>query len=172
MATQTQATKWKSIIRRVLVRPSPYWRTRLEDEQEALALPILAAVRQVVAQILFAVLLALAVLMPTAYISMLVFVVPGGLPQIVGSQLADVCRTTGNCDIHYLLAGYAFAVNFAIVASVFLVVTIVRATSIGDNAPSTDQDLAFIDERIVGLRNELVMAGIITVPKEERTDQE
>lgn len=171
MATQTQTVQnWKKVIRGLVSRPTPYWRKRLEDEQESA--PIFAMGAQVVSQIVFAMILGLLVLLPTAYLSMLVFVVPGGLPQIIGSQLADVCRATGNCDVHYLLSGYVFAVNFVIVVSAFIAIGIGRVTtSVGESPSDIEQALAFVDERIVGLRNELVIAGIITVPAEERTDQ-
>jgi hypothetical protein len=168
MATPTQAVRWKEIIRRLYGRATPYWRKRLEDEQEPSR--VWAIGEQVIFQIIFAMFLGLLVLLPAAYIALLVFVQPGGLPQVIGSQLADVCRATGNCDIHYLLAAYAFAINFVIVASVFTVVTIGRASAYGQSPSDLEQDLAYIDERIVSLRNELVMAGIITLPAEERKD--
>lgn len=166
MSTQTHATRWQTILRKLAGRPTPYWRTRLEDEQAPT--PMRAAGQQIAFQLVFVFMLSLIVLLPAAYLSMLVFVAPGGLPQIIGAQLAEVCRSTGNCDIRYLLAGYAFAVDFVIVASAFLVITISRASTLDDGASDLSQDLAYIDQRIVSLRDELVMAGIITLPKEER----
>lgn len=169
MATHTQTVaKWKSIMRRLYGRQVPYWRKRLEDEQEPA--PMLAAGQQVAFQVLFAVVLAMLVLLPAAYLSVIVFVVPGGLPQVIGSQLADVCRSSGHCNFGELMAGYAFAVNFIIVAAAFLVITIGRVTT-AETASTHEQDLAFIDARIVALRDELIASGILTVPAEERKDE-
>jgi len=167
MATQAQLKSMGAFFRRIAAS-TPYWRTRLEDEQEPA--PMVGVGRQIVYQVTFVTILTMLVLLPAAYLSMLVFVTPGGLPQVIGTQLADICLATGNCDIRYLLAGYAFAVDFVIVASAFLWITIGRASRLGETTSDLEQDLAFLDARIVGLRNELVMAGIITLPAEERKD--
>lgn len=169
MATQTQAAKWRSLLRR-LTRPTPYWRQRLDDEQATE--PLAEVAKQIGEQIVFLIALALVVLLPTAYLAGIVFAHPGGLPQVIGEELANTCRISGNCDFGYLMAGYAFGIVFTIVAAGFLVIMIRRAFRLFDGPSDTEQSLAALDARIVALRTELVTSGIITVPAEERKEED
>lgn len=115
---------------------------------------------------------AIVILLPTAYLVQLVFVVPGGLPGVIGRQLADVCLSGGNCDFELLLAGYAFAVIF-LVNSLALIVY--GAASVAgwidkDNTEDLVFALAVIDDRVCNLQNELVEAGVL--PEEAEDDDD
>ena len=118
MATTTQPKwSWRAFLRRWITRPTPYWRKRLEDEQDKSDWN--SGFTVIVWQVFF-VMVAAVTLAAMAQLAVLVFVVPGGVPGVIGQQLADVCRATGNCEFGYLLAGYAVALHILAAMAILL----------------------------------------------------
>lgn len=122
--------------------------------------------------VLLFVIQALVILLPAAYLVQIVFVVPGGLPGIIGQQLADVCLSGGSCDFDLLLAGYAFAIVFLINALALIVYGL--ASAVGwidkDNTEDVVYALAVIDDRVCNLQYELVEAGVLPDMEEDDDD--
>jgi len=171
MATQAknisnQDIWWKRAWRQVIARPA-FWRRRLADEQDERQ--TWNPFEQIPAQVVAILALAVFVLLPALYLTQVVFLYPGGVPALLGQQLASVCQTTGRCDFNYLMAGLAFGIIVSIVITVYLV-----KSFMGGWAPAHgwEQDTAAIDSRIVHLRNDLIAAGIPLPREAEDTDTE
>lgn len=96
-----------------------------------------------------------------------------GLADPIGRGLAMVCTVTGRCDIQYLLAGTAVGVTILL-----LLVYIINYSLQTDDDEDTVNDaelaagLSAIDERIVRLRADLVLAGVLPVSDEEKAEAE
>lgn len=164
MATQTMSKeKWRALMRRLIPRATPYWRTRLEDQQQESeqGAGFELVVWQVFQLMVFAV-----VLSALAQLTLIVFVVPDGVAGVIGHQLAEVCQATGRCDFGYLLAGYAVALHILAAAAILIITSITRMTKLNER-DSHKADMAFLDTRFVELREELMAAGILTKPPEE-----
>jgi hypothetical protein len=164
MATQTMPKdKWRALMRRLIPRATPYWRTRLEDEQDQSewSAGFELIVWQVFQLMVFAVTLS-----ALAQLALVVFVVPDGVPGVIGRQLAEVCQATGRCDFGYLLAGYAVALHILAAAAILIITSIARMTKLNER-DRHQTDMAFLDQRFVELREELMAAGILTKPPEE-----
>lgn len=169
MATRTQGKwSWRAVLRHFIPRATPYWRTRLEDDQEESEWPVWAEL--LVWQVLQVGVLAVTI-SAMAQLTLAVFLVPGGLPAVIGQQLGDVCRITGNCDFGYLLASYAVAVDILIGVGILLISSILRATT-WKGRDRREEDMAWLDARFVELRDELMAAGILTKPPEELPEVE
>src|SRR5579859_4734858 len=150
MATQTQSKwSWRAWLRRWITRPTPYWRKRLEDEQDKSEWS--AGFTLIVWQVFF-VMVAAVTLAAMAQLTLLVFVVPGGVPGLIGRQLAEMCQASGNCDFGYLLAGYAVALQILAAVAILIITSISRMTKLN----MRDQhaaDMAWLDKRFVELRD-------------------
>jgi len=164
MATQTQAKwTWRAALRRLIPRATPYWRTRLEDEQDESEWS--AGFKLIIWQVFF-VMVAAIVLAAMAQLAVLVFVVPNGVAGVIGTQLAEICKASGNCDFGYLLAGYAVALQILAAVAILIITSVSRMSKL--NEPDRHEaDMAFLDRRFVELREELMAAGILTKPPEE-----
>ncbi len=106
-----------------------------------------------------------------AQLAVLVFVVPDGVPGVIGRQLADICVASGNCDLGYLLAGYAVALHILAAVAILIITSISRMSKLNDR-DRHQADMAFLDARFVELREELMAAGILTKTPEELPELE
>jgi len=169
MATQAKAKwSWRAALRQIIPRSTPYWDTTLAETQDQRGVSTVFdfLVWQVLQVMIFAVTIS-----ATAQLAALVFVVPGGLPGVIGGQLAGVCRATGNCDLNYLLASYAVAMQILAAVAILIITSISRLTKQGQ-WDRREADMAFLDRRFVELRDELMAAGILTKPPEELPEEE
>jgi hypothetical protein len=115
---------------------------------------------------------ALFILLPVAYIVQLVFVVPGGLPAVIGHQLAEVCLGGGSCDVGQLLASYGFAVIFLVNAVGLIAYGVLSGAGLFDRTNPNDVPLALgvIDERVKELHDELITAKVLPMRIEADDD--
>ena len=157
-------------------RRKSFWNVSLEDEMEppaGAAASVVASVwRTVVGSVMLMLGQALLILLPALYLVQLVFVVPDGLPGVIGRQLADVCLRGGSCNIQILLASYGFAVIMLINIVGLLGYSLLSATGYFDQAHADDEvlGLAVIDQRIRTLHDELVTAGVLKATVESDDD--
>jgi len=169
MATHTQTKPgWRSLLRRLIPKATPYWRERLDDEQEQSEW---RDILELIVLLVFQVVVFGVTLSAMAQLALVVFVVPDGLPGVIGRQLAEVCQVTGNCDFGYLLAGYALALGILAAAVILIFTSFSRMTKVNDR-DRHKIDMAFLDARFVELREELMAAGILTKPPEEMPEDE
>jgi len=178
-STKTEP-RWRAWLRRV-TRPRPYWQRRLDDNLEPPG-ALDDAIGQVagsVARILALMVVGLAVLLPASVIVRLIFFSPAflsdGLAGAIGAGLADVCASTGQCDLRYLLAGAALAVPTLTLIGLMLANAFYWRTADEDEQEVTETELMdaldLLDQRIVQLRADLVLSGVVKVREEEKPEE-
>lgn len=107
-----------------------------------------------------------------------VFFTPGffqyGLADSIGRAFAAQCLASGLCDLRYLMGGAVVGV-----LSIVLLLEVVHAGTLGaeqpDDEPSNEEvldSIVSLDERIVHLRADLVLAGVLKVSPEEKAEVE
>lgn len=166
------APKWKLFLRR-LFRRTPFWGKRLEDQEEGPDIGFGAVADSIAAVIQIFVFGAIFVLPLVVLVSGWIFFSPGffehGLADPIGRGLAQVCLVTGNCDLRYLIAGAALAVPIVVLMAFTIQTGLWYAND--DEAEVSETELldavSLLDERIVHLRADLVLAGVLRLSPEE-----
>jgi hypothetical protein len=164
-----------ALVQMVRPRRKSFWDVSLDDELDpSLSTTAISAgiaiSRNIVGIVFLMIGQALLILLPMLYVVQIVFVAPGGLPGVIGRQLADVCLHGGSCDIQLLLASYAFAVIMSVNIVGLLFHGLLSGIGYFDQSNGEDEVLALavIDDRIVTLRGELISAGVL----KEKPDDE
>lgn len=162
-----------ALRRLVQPRRQSVWNVELEDDLDDRGGPLgeaAAAVGTLGAHVVRIVILALGqatlILLPMLYLVQLALGSPEGLPGVVGHQLAEVCLNGGSCDVHVLLASYAFAVIMVINIIALIVYGILSGMGYFDQSDPNDLPLALsvVDERIRELHDELIAAHVLPEP--------
>lgn len=175
----TKVSKWQALWRRAN-RRTPFWKQRIEERTEgelepARPLDHLGRWLGDIWRTLFALVIgALWVSFLSVGIG-LIFLSPDfmtvGLADPIGRGLAAVCAATGQCNPGYLLAGTAVAV---LILTLLAYVVLVSLQDDPDEENVTDSELlsglSALDERIMHLRADLVLAGVLPLTPEEKAD--
>ncbi len=180
----TKESKWKRALRRLVGRPTPFWRKRLEDQVET-PNPVSDALSAgwdqmatATAIIIMRLVIGAGVLTPLALVVQWIFKSPGfseyGLADPIGRSLAAVCLNSGRCDLPGLLAGTAFALPMLVVIAFLIAGAFYWHEPVADADEVTEYELldalGALDERIVHLRADLVLAGVLKLSPEELAD--
>jgi hypothetical protein len=174
-------SKWQKMWRRAN-RRTPFWKQRLGERTEGELEPAgpLAHLARWLGDIwetLFALAVgAVAVSLLAGFVIGPIFLSPDfmtiGLADPIGRGLAAVCANTGQCDPAYLLAGSAVAV-LILLLMVYVVLATMRDDLDEDNVSEGEllSGLSALDERLVHLRADLVLAGVLPLSAEEKADE-
>jgi len=168
-----------ALIRLVRPQRQSVWDMELDDDlddrggalsEAAGAIGGLGA--QVLRVIMLGLIQAMVILLPMLYLAQMVLGSPEGLPGLVGRQLAQVCAGGGSCDLHILLASYAFGVIMVINIIALIIYGMLSGLGYFDQPDPNDTPLAVavVDERLKTLHHELIAAGVLPKPVEPPDD--
>lgn len=172
---QTKAEpKWKAVLRRALWgRPKPFWRKRLEEQIEIDDEPGLWDVGDSIFLSLLVLTMGALII---AALGMLVigplFTSPDffsvGVADPLGRWYAAVCAATGQCHLGYLLAGTVVGVLLLTLGTLTIHASwwgqrSAEPVGLGDVVAA----VGVLDERLVRLRADLVLAGHLKLSPEE-----
>lgn len=166
---------WKRAWRR-LTRERPFWQKRLVEGKDPAGWIEVVGIE--VVELFARIVITGAVLAVMAQLTAFVFYSPGvfehGLADPLARLFAQICVKEGQCDLRPLMGGAALGVTF-IVAMYLLVAFATHLGESNDDEPSNDQVLEAVgtlDERIVHLRADLVLAGVLQLSPEEKAEVE
>lgn len=178
--------KWKLFVRRLVFgrRPTPFWQKRLLDQVEP-STPVAHDAWNPGDNMFNAIMVLAVGALVIAALGMLVigplFLSPDfftiGIADPLGRWYGAVCLSTGNCELPYLFGGTVVAVQVLLLGLMVLHAAL-RGVFNPDVIEAPDygaemvQALGVIDERIVRMRADLVLAGVLKLSPEELADDE
>lgn len=183
VAAGGQYPRWKLWLRRV-ARAKPFWRKRLGDELEAEYIAsdgddgqsVLTGMMDAIYFLLFGgvfvALLIQVVIVP-------IFFSPGfweyGLAYPIAEFLGRLCASTGQCDLPSLVGGSVVGLLLVAVVAGVLLISIQSVFHAPPDAATVSEGelldaVAGLDERLVRLRADLVLANVLPLSAEERVE--
>lgn len=156
-----------------------FWGRRLDEKIEPAGLRMWGFVQWFLNVFLLYAVLALVLGYLSMFAAQWIFLSPGlfeyGLADPIGRGLAAVCLASGRCDLRYLLSGLVMAL--LVVALVFILLHhALRVTDDDDGETVSEGELVeglqLLDERIVSLRADLVLGGVLKPRADELPESE
>lgn len=175
-ATKTvkKQTKWQAFWKRLSPR-IPFWKQRPEDRVDHSSERGGSFLDDVVNIVMVVPVSAVVIAFLLQFIIGPIFLSPDfltyGLADPIGRGLAGVCAATGNCNVQYLLAGSVVAVLiFTMILVIILSPSSAEVVDDNDTIDAVLDATAALDERIVHLRAEMVLAGLLPLTADEKAD--